>query len=184
MGLMAVFFWLLWGDFCFSLMEAVMVGFYGAPALLPLTLKGAGASNFWIGLSVGTIPAILSATICPAVCFWSDRHRGPRGRRIPFLLWPSFFIALFLVLTAYSTDIGTWLHNLAAARFDDTSFPGGVRLLDLRPAGIWKEHAVFPTFARRALTLEEVHKLLFVVPEYKKILYEVALCSGLRANEL
>jgi maltose/moltooligosaccharide transporter len=109
MGLVGVFFWILWGDFCFQLMETIM------PALLPLNLKDAGASDTWISLIVVTIPMILNATICPIVSFWSDRHRGPRGRRIPFLLWPTPFIALFIILTAYSGSVGAWLHAVVAA---------------------------------------------------------------------
>ena len=110
MGLVAVFFWLLWGGFCLRLMELVM------PALLPLKLKSAHASNFTIGLIVVSIPAALNMILCPIISTWSDRHRGPRGRRIPFLFWPTPFIALFLVLTAYSTDLGTWLHHVATLR--------------------------------------------------------------------
>jgi hypothetical protein len=109
MGLVSVFFWLLWADFCFTLLEIVM------PTLLPLSLHDAGASDSAIALVVGTIPSILNATICPFVSFWSDRHRGPKGRRIPFLLWPSPFVALFLILTGYSVDIGAWLHRFATA---------------------------------------------------------------------
>ncbi len=108
MGLVGVFFWLLWGDFCFTLMQTVM------PALLPLKLKAAAASNFTIGLIVASIPAALNMILNPIISTWSDRHRGPRGRRIPFLLWPSPFIALFLILTAYGTDLGTWLHRVAS----------------------------------------------------------------------
>ena len=109
MGLVGVFFWLLWGALCFSLMETVM------PSLLPLKLKGAHASNFTIGLVVVSIPAALNMILNPIISTWSDRHRGPRGRRIPFLFWPSPFIALFLILTAYGTDLGTWLHRVASA---------------------------------------------------------------------
>ena len=71
MGLVSVFFWILWGDFCFQLMETV------APALVPLMLKDAGASNLWIGLIVGTIPAILNGVVCAIVSFLSDLRPGP-----------------------------------------------------------------------------------------------------------
>ena len=36
---MLLFFWLLWGDFCFTLMEQVI------PSILPLELRPLGASN-------------------------------------------------------------------------------------------------------------------------------------------
>ena len=45
-GLMALFAWLLWGDFCFTLM-AVMV-----PNVLPLKLNQLGASNMLLVLLV------------------------------------------------------------------------------------------------------------------------------------
>ncbi len=122
MGLVGVFFWLLWGALCFSLMETVM------PALLPLKLKGVHASNFMIGLVVVSIPAALNMILCPIISTWSDRHRGPRGRRIPFLFWPSPFIALFLILTAYGTDLGTWLQRAASAHLGLTLSPTGVIL--------------------------------------------------------
>jgi integrase len=41
-----------------------------------------------------------------------------------------------------------------------------------------------PQSHRRAMTLDEVQRLLGVVSVERKILYEVALCTGLRANEL
>ena len=37
---------------------------------------------------------------------------------------------------------------------------------------------------RRALTPEEIQKLLMVAPPHRQLVYEVALCSGLRAGEL
>ena len=41
-----------------------------------------------------------------------------------------------------------------------------------------------PQKERRAMTLEEIHKLLDTAPLYRRLLYEVAFMSGLRANEL
>jgi len=41
-----------------------------------------------------------------------------------------------------------------------------------------------PELVRRALTVQEIKKLLAAAPEYRRVLYEVALCSGLRAGEL
>jgi hypothetical protein len=43
-GLFVLFSWLLWGDFCYTLMEAVV------PSILPLKLKGLGCSNWLMGL--------------------------------------------------------------------------------------------------------------------------------------
>lgn len=41
-----------------------------------------------------------------------------------------------------------------------------------------------PTVTRRALTADEIERLLHVAPAYRRMLYHVALCSGLRGNEL
>jgi MFS family permease len=104
-GVLTLFFWLLWGDFCFSLISAVI------PRLLPITLKDMGASNVFIGIIVGSIPSMMNMVINPIISVSSDRHRGPLGRRIPFLLWPSPFIAISLILLGYAPQIGGWLNT-------------------------------------------------------------------------
>jgi len=110
-GLVSVFFWMLWGDFCLSLMELVI------PKLLPLTLKDMGASNKTIGLLVGTIPAGMNVVITPIVSYRSDLYRSSLGRRIPFLLWPTPFITLFLITTGYADVIGHWLNTHFLSHF-------------------------------------------------------------------
>jgi maltose/moltooligosaccharide transporter len=114
-GLVGMFFWMLWGDFCFTLMESTI------PRLLPLTLKDLGASNRTIGLLVGSIPGVLNMVITPVVSYRSDRYRSRWGRRIPYLLWPSPFIALFLVITGYATDIGHALQGWFSASLANVS---------------------------------------------------------------
>ncbi len=76
-GLAILFAWLLWGDFCFTLMEAVV------PNILPLKLKALGASNTTMAVILSALPSVLTMTICPYVSSTSDRHRGRWGRRIP-----------------------------------------------------------------------------------------------------
>ena len=41
-----------------------------------------------------------------------------------------------------------------------------------------------PRTRRRTLTPDEIQRLLAVAPEYRSLLYQVAMCTGLRANEL
>jgi maltose/moltooligosaccharide transporter len=105
MALLSLFFWLLWGNFCFMLMETLV------PQLLPLMLKEAGASDIAVGILVGSIPATLNMLIVPAVSFKSDRYRGRWGRRIPFLLLATPFVTIFLILTGYAPEIGAWFHG-------------------------------------------------------------------------
>ncbi len=103
-GLIALFGWLLWGDFCFTLMEAVV------PSILPLHLRNLGASNTLIGIVLTTLPGIFNVTITPWVSFKSDRHRSRWGRRIPFMLFTLPFVALSMILIGFSDQIGAWVH--------------------------------------------------------------------------
>lgn len=105
-GLFALFGWLLWGDFCFVLMEAA------APAVLQVNLQEMGAANWLIGLVLVTIPGALNMTVCPATSFWSDRFRSRWGRRIPFLFAATIPLSLFLMLIGFSRQLGGWLHTL------------------------------------------------------------------------
>ncbi|MCX6984583.1 MAG: MFS transporter, partial [Lentisphaerae bacterium] len=104
-GLVALFGWLLWGDFCYTLMEAVV------PSILPLKLKDLGCSNWLMGLILTTGPCILNMTICPYVSFKSDRYRSRWGRRIPFIVWTLPFLCIFLALLGWSDDISLLLQK-------------------------------------------------------------------------
>jgi len=108
-GLIVLFVWMLWGDFCYTLMEAVV------PSILPIKLKSLGAANTTMAVILSTLPGILNTTICPWVSFWSDRYRSRWGRRIPFILWTLPFLTLFLILLGFSQPIGHGLHRLVFA---------------------------------------------------------------------
>jgi len=41
-----------------------------------------------------------------------------------------------------------------------------------------------PLTSRRSLSPKEIHRLLEAAPLYRRVLYEVAFCTGLRAGEL
>ena len=104
-GLFALFAWLLWGDFCFTLMEAVV------PSILPLKLKALGSSNWLIGMIMATLPGILNMTICPWISFKSDRYRSKWGRRIPFILWTLPFLCICLGMLGFSDEISAFLRD-------------------------------------------------------------------------
>src|SRR5687768_17091772 len=91
-GLIALFFWLLWGEFCFTLMGFIK------PYVLPIQLKSLGATNQAIALFGVTIPNLLSLFIAPIINVRSDRYRSRWGRRIPFLILATPFVSLFLIL--------------------------------------------------------------------------------------
>jgi maltose/moltooligosaccharide transporter len=105
-GLITLFLFLLWGDFCFTLMETVV------PSIMPLKLNSIGAPNWALGLIVTTIPNIMAAAINPIISFRSDRFRSRWGRRIPFLFGATPFLVLFLILLGYAAPIGRWLHDI------------------------------------------------------------------------
>ena len=107
MGVVKVIFWLILGHTFFILMQTVLF------SLIPLKVKDIGVSDFGVNLIAGTIPSvmgyIMGFLIGPIISFKSDRHRGKRGRRIPFLLWPIPFIGLFLILTGHAPAMGSWI---------------------------------------------------------------------------
>jgi maltose/moltooligosaccharide transporter len=114
-GLVIVFFWMLFGDFCFTMMEGVV------PTLVPVMLKDISISNATIGLVAGTIPNVLNLLFAPVVSYRSDRHRGRWGRRIPYLVLFSPIVAGCVVLTGYAPSIGAWLHGMLVAWFGPIS---------------------------------------------------------------
>lgn len=105
-GLFTLFTWLLWGDFCFSLMEAIW------PNVLPLILKAEGASNVIMALVITTIPSAMNFVLNPIISTASDRYRGKRGRRVPFLLFATPFVTLFLILLGFSRELGALLNQI------------------------------------------------------------------------
>lgn len=112
-GLTVLFAWLLWGDFCFTLMESVV------PNILPLKLKDLGASNTTMAVILSVLPGILNMTVCPYVSSASDRYRSRWGRRIPYILWTMPFLVLSLIGLGFSdtfhvgfetSRVAEWLH--------------------------------------------------------------------------
>lgn len=103
-GILGLFFWLLWGDFCFSLMNGIW------RTILPLQIKSLEMPNWLIGVIVISIPSTLNVILNPIISTVSDRTRSRWGRRRPFMLFATPFISLFLCVMGFSGDIGHWLH--------------------------------------------------------------------------
>src|SRR5207244_3486673 len=59
------------------------------------------------------------------VSTWSDRHRGPLGRRMPFMLYSTPPLALFLILLGFSPSIAIWMQRISPALF------GGIAVTSL-----------------------------------------------------
>lgn len=107
-GLVQMFFWLLWGDFVLTLMDGGVVG-----NVVQIQLRQLGVSNAAIGFLNGTVTALLSALGVAAISTASDRHRGPRGRRIPFMLWTTPPLVLCLAAVGFSPQIASFLERFA-----------------------------------------------------------------------
>lgn len=120
-GLFALFGWLLWGDFCFHLMQTI------TPSIMPLVLRSEGAPNLLISLTISTIPALLNFVMNPIISTYSDRFRSKGGRRIPFLRWATPFVTISLILIGFSQNIGRMLHGVLVHWFPD--LPASVMVL-------------------------------------------------------
>ncbi len=110
MGLISLFAWLLWGDFCFEMMEMLK------PKLLPLLLQGEhfglNASSTALMIMFGTIPGITGLILGPAISFKSDRYRSPKGRRIPFIIWTIPLLAMSLFGIGMGPFYKVWFSSL------------------------------------------------------------------------
>jgi MFS family permease len=104
-ALLTVMFWMLWADLCMQIMERL-------PDIIPLQLKWLGASDKLIGFVKDSLQAALTICLVPIIGMQSDRHRGPLGRRRPFLLWCSIPVCLFLVALGFAAPLTHWLHNM------------------------------------------------------------------------
>jgi hypothetical protein len=81
--------------------------------VVKLQLASLGASKATIGFLDGTMTAILSAIGVAAISTASDRHRGPRGRRVPFLLWSTPPLVICLIGVAFSPQLSKALEHVA-----------------------------------------------------------------------
>lgn len=104
-GLVALFALLLWGDFAWNMKERAIT------PVAQVMLRNFQASDLLVGLLVGSIPAAIGMILGPVVSVWSDRHRGPWGRRIPFLLVPTPVIMLAMFGLAITPELGFLLHH-------------------------------------------------------------------------
>ncbi len=98
-----LFFWLLWGDVCFMLMENVV------PSILPVRFQQLHATNITIGLIMSTIPNLINSVFNPIVSFKSDRYRSRWGRRIPFIVMTLPFLVLSIIGLGYTDPLSRWI---------------------------------------------------------------------------
>ncbi|MEI6492549.1 MAG: MFS transporter [Verrucomicrobiota bacterium] len=108
-GLIILFFWLLWGDFAWSIKER------SASQMVMLMLKKFEASDLLTGILIGSLPPAIAIFLGPIISYKSDRHRGRWGRRIPFLLIPTPIAVIAMTGLAFSPVFGVWLHGVLGA---------------------------------------------------------------------
>jgi MFS family permease len=107
-----VFAWMLWGDLCFTISEAVV------PRLVPMQMEKLGASNAAIGIVTGSIFSLMNWVLNPIISTTSDRHRSPLGRRMPFMLYTAPAVALFILAFGFSAELGQALHAVSPSLAD------------------------------------------------------------------
>lgn len=118
-SLAVLFGWLLWGDFTMTLMESL-------PPLLVIQLKDHQVSNQAISFLMVTIFQLCNLVLNPVISYSSDRHRSRWGRRRPFLLLATPFVAFFLMLIPWSPEITRFLEGIP-------SLAPSLRLLPIPP---------------------------------------------------
>jgi MFS family permease len=109
-GLAWLFSWLIWGDLAWAMRDRI------TPPIMQILFKAHGASDTLEGILFGSIPACTYLIAGPIVGYISDRHRGPRGRRIPFLLGstPIIFLSILaLAACAATSKPGSLFYGLA-----------------------------------------------------------------------
>lgn len=139
-GLAALFGWLLWGDFAWWMKERAV-----AP-VGQLMLRQFGATDFLVGLLIGSVPAALGLIVGPIVSVKSDQHRGRWGRRIPYLLIPTPFIAISMFGMAGTVPMAMWLDQLLGLRS-----PGIVSCQLIVFSIFWASFELFQTIAQSVL---------------------------------
>lgn len=104
-GLAALFGWLLWGDFAWSMKERA-VG-----PVFQLLLTKFGASNTTMAVLLMVLPSAINLFLGPIISFRSDRYRSRMGRRIPFMLIVTPIAAVAMAAIAFSPMLGQATHN-------------------------------------------------------------------------
>ncbi len=108
-GLVALFFWLLGGDFTWSLRDRAV------PTVMQLLFNKYSGSDAVTGFLFSSLPAGLGLILGPIIGYQSDRLRTRWGRRLPFLFGTIPFIVLAMVGLAASESLGRAMEGLFGA---------------------------------------------------------------------
>jgi len=138
-GLVVLFLWLLWGDFAWAMRDR-SVG-----PMAQWYLKHLNVPNILFALLISTFPATIGLVLGPIISYKSDRHRGPRGRRIPFLLITTPIAAFGMIGLGLCPILGPLLHQAMGS-----SSPGE-RVATLICFGVFWAAFEFATIAASAV---------------------------------
>jgi MFS family permease len=105
-GLVALFALLLLGDFSWAMRDR-SVG-----PMAQWYLKHLEVPNFLFALLISSFPAFVGLILGPIIAVKSDRHRGARGRRIPFLLFTTPIAAVSMIGLGLTPFIARYVHAM------------------------------------------------------------------------
>lgn len=106
--LVALFCWLLWGDFAWSMKDRSI------SPVAQIVIKKFGATDVLMSLFLVALPAAVGIVLGPVISFRSDRHRSRWGRRIPFIALTTPFAVAAMIGLGFSSGIGNALHSAFA----------------------------------------------------------------------
>lgn len=104
--LLVLFLLLLTGDLVWALRDRSI------SPVVQLLFKNHGASDFFNGLMLSSIPSALGLMIGPFVSYHSDRFRSHLGRRIPFLMVTTPMVLLGMLGMAGSKMLAPMLQRI------------------------------------------------------------------------
>lgn len=99
--LFIMFAWVLWGDFCFQLMEKLG----GLSITGTYLMEKLDANLLTVKSLTFTLPMILGVILGPIISVKSDNLRSKYGRRIPFMLLTAPMLCFFLMGIGYADEI-------------------------------------------------------------------------------
>ena len=103
-GIITLFLWLLFGDFAWSMRDR------SVSPMAQWYLNQLDVPNLLFALLISSFPAAAALILGPVISVLSDRHRGPRGRRIPFLLLTTPIAAAGMIGLGLTPLISYWVH--------------------------------------------------------------------------
>ena len=101
--LFILFFWLMWNNVGFNLVEDIST-------LNGIMMRDFGATFTQMAL-LGSLGGFIGPFINPWISTWSDRHRGPHGRRRPFIFATVPLFAVTTMTMPFMPDLFYYLQQ-------------------------------------------------------------------------